>query len=68
VLPDGPERVAAIAQASKLLTAYMPYKFIAWRTVSDLLRPAVFGFRHNQFTSYYRYIDIDPGLRSAHAS
>ena len=39
VLPDGPERLALIAQAKKLLIAYMPYKVHVHRIGTDLWQP-----------------------------
>ena len=35
-LPDGPERLALLREATRLLVAYMPYKFIAHRIQLDL--------------------------------
>jgi ABC-type transport system substrate-binding protein len=59
-LPDGPERLALLREASRLLVAYMPYKFIAHRIQLDLSQPWVLGFRRPLFTTrLWAYVDID---------
>ena len=59
-LPDGPERRALLREASRLLVAYMPYKFIAHRIQLDLSQPWVLGFRRPLFpTRPWAYLDID---------
>jgi len=59
-LPDGPERLALLREASRLLVAYMPYKFIAHRIQLDLSQPWVLGFRRPLFTTrLWAYLDID---------
>jgi ABC-type transport system substrate-binding protein len=59
-LPDGPERLALLREASRLLVAYMPYKFIAHRVQLDLSQPWVLGFRRPLFTTrLWAYLDID---------
>jgi ABC-type transport system substrate-binding protein len=67
-LPDGPERARALTEASALLIAYLPYRFGVWVSVTDMMQPWVIGYRRNPFASYFRFVDIDMGLRSAHAS
>jgi ABC-type transport system substrate-binding protein len=63
-LPDGPERLALLREASRLLVAYMPYKFIAHRIQLDLAQPWVLGFRRPLFTTrLWAYVDIDAGAR-----
>ena len=60
-LPDGPERLAAIEQAIRLLTAYMPYKAHTHRIATDLWHPRVVGYRRHPFMlDLWRHIDIDP--------
>lgn len=60
-LPDGPERLAAIRDAMKLLIAYAPYKFHVHRVENDLMHPWVTGFRRHPFTNrFFELIDIDP--------
>ena len=64
VLPDGPERDAAIAEAKKLLIAYMPYKVHVHRIYTDLAQPWVIGYHHHVFIrSAWRYIDLDTDLQ-----
>jgi ABC-type transport system substrate-binding protein len=67
-LPDGPERARALAEASALLIAYLPYRFGVWVSITDVMQPWVIGYRRNSSASYFRFVDIDMGLRSAHAS
>ena len=59
-LPDGPERKELIDQAIKILVAYMPYKFITHRIVTDLTHPWVEGYMRNPIArDFWKYIDID---------
>ena len=65
VLPDGPERDALMKQASLLLTAYMPYKFVGHRINADLTQPWLVGYRRHPFLrDWWRYVDIDDGQRA----
>ncbi|HOM15463.1 MAG TPA: ABC transporter substrate-binding protein, partial [Rubrivivax sp.] len=60
VLPDGPQRAALIAQAKKLLIAYMPYKVHVHRIGTDLWQPWLLGFERNLFVrDFWKYVDID---------
>jgi ABC-type transport system substrate-binding protein len=60
-LPDGPERKALVDKAIKILVAYMPYKFVTHRIVTDLTHPAVQGYvRHPIARDFWKYIDIVP--------
>jgi ABC-type transport system substrate-binding protein len=59
-LPDGPERLAAMAEANKLLTAYMPQRYTVHRIVTDLAYPWVIGYRRPPFGNrWWQYVDID---------
>ena len=59
-LPDGPERLAVMEEAKKLLVAYMPYKVHAHRIFTDLAQPWVVGYQRNIFVrEFYKYVDID---------
>lgn len=59
-LPDGPERLAAIAEAKRLLAAYAPYKPHVHRIFTDMTQPWVDGYHHNVFVrDFWRYVDID---------
>ena len=65
VLPDGPQRLALIAQANKLLIAYMPYKVHVHRIGTDLWQPWLLGFDRNLFVrDFWKYVDIDPALQA----
>ena len=60
VLPDGPEREAVIAQAKKLMVAYMPYKVHVHRIWTDLAHPWVQGYYANHFRGlFWKYVDVD---------
>jgi ABC-type transport system substrate-binding protein len=59
-LPDGPERLAIMNDAKKLMVAYMPYKIHAHRIFTDLAHPWVVGYHRNIFVrDFWRYVDID---------
>jgi ABC-type transport system substrate-binding protein len=61
VLPDGPEREALMADAKRLLIAYMPYKVHVHRIWTDLWHPWVQGYYRIPFAGlFWKYIDIDP--------
>ena len=63
-LPDGPERDAAIADAQKLLLAYMPYKAHVNRVRPYVTQPWLIGYPCNPFVyGWARYVDIDPARR-----
>ncbi len=60
VLPDGPERQAAMDEAKKLMIAYMPYKVHVHRIWTDLNQPWVSGYHRNIFVrEFWKYVDID---------
>jgi ABC-type transport system substrate-binding protein len=59
-LPDGPERLAAMNAAKKVMIAYMPYKVHVHRIFTDLTQPWVVGYHRNIFVrAYWKYVDID---------
>ncbi len=59
-MPDGPERNAVIADAARLMVAYMPYKVHVHRIFTDLAQPWVLGYHRNIFVrDFWKYIDID---------
>ncbi len=61
VLPDGPERQAAMDAAKKLMIAYMPYKVHVHRIWTDLAQPWVSGYHRNIYVrEFWKYVDIDP--------
>jgi peptide/nickel transport system substrate-binding protein len=60
VLPDGPERAAAFAEANRLALAYMPYKFTLNRVSLDMTQKRVIGYRRPVFwNDWWHYVDID---------
>jgi ABC-type transport system substrate-binding protein len=62
-LPDGPERQAQFDLAVKLMTAYVPYRMMFHRIVTDIGYPEVIGYRRPPFSvDWWQYIDIDPRL------
>jgi hypothetical protein len=60
VLPDGPERLAAMHEATRLQVAYMPYKLHLHRIQQDLAQPWLIGYRRHPFTTRtWAYLDIN---------
>ena len=61
LLPDGPQRLAMLQQAVKILVAYMPYKYSSHRIHTDLMHPWLLGYRRHPISSghFWRYVDID---------
>ena len=65
-LPDGPERSAAIDEAQKLLSAWMPLKTHLHRVRLVLSQPWLEGYPANPFVNgYWRFLDIDAARRPA---
>jgi len=59
-LPDGPERLALMTAAQRLLVAYAPYKFHVHRIYTDMAQPWVRGYSRNLFVrDFWKYVDID---------
>ena len=59
-LPDGPEREALFKEAKRLSIAYMPWKVLGHRIVTDIAGPGVVGFRRPLFwQDFWQFIDID---------
>ncbi|MCW5633995.1 MAG: bicyclomycin resistance protein [Rubrivivax sp.] len=59
-MPDGPERVAVMQDAARLMVAYMPYKVHVHRYFTDLAHPWVVGYHRNIFVrDFFKYVDID---------
>ena len=58
-LPDGPERLAAMREATRLMLAYQPYIAHNHRIVADLTQARVRGYRRHPFTrDWWRYTDV----------
>ncbi|MEO7335151.1 MAG: ABC transporter substrate-binding protein [Caldimonas sp.] len=65
-LPDGPERGAVFAEATRLALAYMPYKFSIQRLSLDMTWPQLVGYRRPVFwLEWWHQVDIDDTLRLA---
>jgi ABC-type transport system substrate-binding protein len=61
VMPDGPDRLALFERAKRLAVAYMPYKPILHRVVTDLAQPSLIGYRRPLFwTNWWQWVDIEP--------
>ncbi|KPF51261.1 bicyclomycin resistance protein [beta proteobacterium AAP121] len=59
-MPDGPERFAVMADAARLMVAYMPYKVHVHRIFTDIAQPWVVGYHRNIFVrDFWKYIDVD---------
>jgi len=59
VAPDGPERLALMRDALKLMLAYVPYIPRYHLFSNDLIQPNVRGYLRHPFTSdWWRYTDI----------
>lgn len=58
---DGPQRLAKMQEAAKLLVAYMPYKVHAHRLVTDMATAELHGYlRHPFRLDYWQYLDLRP--------
>jgi ABC-type transport system substrate-binding protein len=68
-LPDGPERLALINEAKKIMVAHMPYKAGAHRISTDLMHPWVYGYKRHPFLrEFFKFIDVDPVKQAAGAN
>jgi ABC-type transport system substrate-binding protein len=64
LLPDGPERLALMDEAKRMMVSYMPYKIHAHRIFSDLHHPWVQGYHRNIFVrEFFKYVDLDVQAR-----
>jgi ABC-type transport system substrate-binding protein len=62
-LPNGPERLAVMQEAARLLIAYMPYKMEQHQVYTDMAQPWVVGYDRNVFLrDFWQYVDIDTEL------
>jgi ABC-type transport system substrate-binding protein len=61
VLPDGPDRLALMAKATRLMLSYMPYIPHSHTINTDLFGPRVRGpFRQPFSSDSYRWVDLGP--------
>jgi ABC-type transport system substrate-binding protein len=64
VLPDGPERLAALREAQSIVIALAPQKYKVHRIVNDMTWPWVIGYRRPIYgRQFWEYIDIDNSKR-----
>ena len=64
LLPNGPERAALFLQASKLATAYMPYKLHVHRIYTELNHPWLTGYRQGLFRNEcWQFVEVDVAMR-----
>lgn len=60
IMPNGPERDALLREMTRILVAYMPYKYRTHRIGIDLTQPWVVGFMRHPFArDFWRFVDID---------
>jgi ABC-type transport system substrate-binding protein len=60
LMPDGPERLALMQKAMKLLVAYMPMKASSHRIMTDMSHSWFLGYkRHPVARHFWKYVDID---------
>jgi ABC-type transport system substrate-binding protein len=60
-LPDGPQRLAVMREAQKIVDAYAPHKYNVHRIINDLTHPWLSGYRRPLFgNQFWQYVDIDP--------
>jgi len=58
-LPNGPERLGLLAEAARLATAYMPYKYRGHRYITDMAHREVVGYRRPAlWVNWWEYVDI----------
>ncbi|MFG6431733.1 ABC transporter substrate-binding protein [Roseateles sp. LYH14W] len=64
-MPDGPERMAKVAQLRRIGVAYMPYKIKGHRFLLDIERAQLRGYRRPMFIqNWWEYVDIDPAKQT----
>ncbi|MBB4842550.1 ABC-type transport system substrate-binding protein [Paucibacter oligotrophus] len=65
-LPDGPERLAIMREAQRMMIAYMPYKMDIHRIFTDMSQPWVKGYERNVFVrTFWNYVDVDAEAQKA---
>jgi ABC-type transport system substrate-binding protein len=59
-MPDGPERDALFLDAKRLVAAYLPYKTLVHRIVTDLSQGPLVGYRRPLFwQDWWHMVDIE---------
>ncbi len=65
-MPDGPEREALFLEVKRIAVAFMPYKQLVTRIVTDMSYPWLIGYRRPIFwQDWWQYVDIEPGKMPA---
>jgi ABC-type transport system substrate-binding protein len=63
-LPYGPERLALLREAQRIVVAFMPHRYNVHRILTDLTHPWLIGYRRPTFSqAFWQYVDIDNSLR-----
>jgi ABC-type transport system substrate-binding protein len=63
-MPDGPERLKVMQEASRLMVAYVPYKLSSHRIATDLMHPWIKAYRRNPFIrEFFKYVQVDGALQ-----
>jgi ABC-type transport system substrate-binding protein len=57
------EQIAAARTMSAIARTYMPLLPVYFRLESNYIQPWVRGFRPGVFSSYWKYLDVDPVRR-----
>jgi ABC-type transport system substrate-binding protein len=64
MLPDGPERLALIKEALRIVTAFAPHHYNVHRIITDLTQPWLIGYRRVPYgRQFWQYVDIDDSQR-----
>jgi ABC-type transport system substrate-binding protein len=65
-MPDGPERLALMAEANKMALSYAAYKPILHRIWTDMAQPWMVGYRRPLFWNHWwSYVDVDATAQAA---
>ena len=63
-LPDGPQRLAALREAQRIVAALAPHRYNVHRVITDLTQPWLTGYRRAPFgLRFWQYVDIDAARR-----
>ena len=64
LLPDGPQRQALFVEATKLVSAYMPYRVHVHRIYTELNHAWLTGYRQGAFRDEsWQFVEVDGALR-----
>jgi ABC-type transport system substrate-binding protein len=59
-MPDGPERLALMAEVRRLTVAYMPCKYRGHRFITDMAHKEVIGYRRPPlWVNWWEYVDVE---------